>query len=85
MATTIEAYYTIYYGLGRYRYNSKPPIIGRRKVARKLGIPFKNIDIGITKDFPLWHYKKNKALLLIGRIRLAYDTKRLKYRKEVKQ
>lgn len=76
---TIEAYYTIYYGFRRYRYNSKPPTIGRRKVARKLGIPVKNIDIGITKDFPLWS-PPNKAcarlLLLVGQIMLAYEIRK---------
>jgi len=72
-----EAYYTIYYGFGRYRYNSKPPTIGKGKVARKLGVPVKNIDIGIAKDFPLWSSSKKtfvRILLLVGQIRLAYET-----------
>ena len=60
MQNIVEAYYTIYYGFKRYRYNSKPPTIGRRKVARKLGIPVQNIDIGIAGNYKMWS-PPNKA------------------------
>ena len=68
------AYYTIYYGLSHYRYDSKPPLIGRHKVARELGIPIKNIDIGIYGNCEMWSIsrKPNKLMLMIGQIILAY-------------
>lgn len=76
---TVEAYYTVYYGFGRYRYNSKPPTISRRKVARKLGIPVKNIDIGIAGNYKMWS-PPNKAfirlLLQVGQIMLKLDRAR---------
>lgn len=74
---TVGAYYTIYCGFKKYRYNAKPPGDSRRKVAKKLGIPHNNIDVGVSADWPMWSSDKhNRILLWIGRIILVYDSKR---------
>lgn len=67
-ASTI--YYSIYYGFRRYQHKSRH--MGRRIVAKKLRIPYQNIEIGVyDEDGPMWDFRKtNKLLLWIGKIML---------------
>jgi hypothetical protein len=45
-------FYTIHYKGRKYHYESH--VYGRKKVSKRIHVPIKNIEIGISGEHPLW-------------------------------